>query len=247
MKLIVLFFLLGTSAQALNHVVAVGNGGVTFTPNSVTAAVGDSIEFQFMAARHSVAQADFSSPCAPSNGGIWSGFQTGSTSSPPVFVISVTSTDPVWFYCAVADHCQLGMVFALNPTSGQTLAQFMAAAASATSNIAPSGNPRTGPTALTSVSMSVSGVATSTLGTMSSIEPATESYPESSSSASESYPESTGATSQAIASSKVSGAASPTATSTATTFASASTINTASILGVGLTLFLGILAAWGMH
>jgi hypothetical protein len=81
MKLIVILFLLGTSAQALNHVVAVGNGGVTFTPNSVTAAVGDSIEFQFMAAvlatlttllipqSHSVAQADFSSPCTPSNGG----------------------------------------------------------------------------------------------------------------------------------------------------------------------------------
>ena len=49
MKSINFLILLGASlAHAANHVVMVGQGGVMYTPNSVTAAVGDTIEFEFV-------------------------------------------------------------------------------------------------------------------------------------------------------------------------------------------------------
>jgi plastocyanin len=48
MKSILSLVFLGASvAQAANHVVTVGVGGVVYTPDSVTAAVGDTVEFQF--------------------------------------------------------------------------------------------------------------------------------------------------------------------------------------------------------
>jgi plastocyanin len=57
------------------QVVTVGQNGLTFSPNSITAAVGSFVEFHFFPPTHSVAQSSFSTPCAPpSNGtGFWSG------------------------------------------------------------------------------------------------------------------------------------------------------------------------------
>jgi plastocyanin len=37
-------------AEAANQVVVVGKGGIVFVPNTVTAAVGDTVEFQFVSA-----------------------------------------------------------------------------------------------------------------------------------------------------------------------------------------------------
>jgi len=56
------------------------------------------------------------------------------TSGFPVAQLTVTDTNPVWVYCRQANHCQQGMVFAVNP--GDKFAAFQAAAtggASATS------------------------------------------------------------------------------------------------------------------
>ena len=36
-------------AQAANHIVMVGQGGLTFTPNEITAAPNDTVEFVFVA------------------------------------------------------------------------------------------------------------------------------------------------------------------------------------------------------
>ena len=59
--------------------------------------------------------------------GIWSGFVI-TTSSPaaapgykransmPSFTVTVNDTNPAFFYCAQIGHCNLGMVFALNPS-----------------------------------------------------------------------------------------------------------------------------------
>ena len=48
MYLNVLLFSLGVAVQAANHIVQVAPGGsLTYSPNNVTAAVGDTIEFQF--------------------------------------------------------------------------------------------------------------------------------------------------------------------------------------------------------
>jgi len=43
----ILIALFATSAFAANHVVTVGQGGIVFNPNSITAPVGDTIEWVF--------------------------------------------------------------------------------------------------------------------------------------------------------------------------------------------------------
>ncbi|KAK5116269.1 hypothetical protein LTR85_009241 [Meristemomyces frigidus] len=53
-----------------------------------------------------------------------------------VFVITITDTNPIWFYCSqnIYTHCQSGMVGVINPpTSGsQNLTAYQAAAARTT-------------------------------------------------------------------------------------------------------------------
>lgn len=31
------------------------------------------------------------------------------------FLVPINNTDPIWFYCAQARHCQVGMVGVINP------------------------------------------------------------------------------------------------------------------------------------
>jgi plastocyanin len=64
-----------SQATATTTIINVGQNGLAFSPNSVTASVGDILEFHFFAGDHSAGLADFSSPCKPSaNGGFFSGF-----------------------------------------------------------------------------------------------------------------------------------------------------------------------------
>src|SRR3954452_18525341 len=64
------------AASASNiHQVAVGKKGLVFTPDPITAAAGDTIEFTFAPGGHSVTRSTFSSPCqAATTNAIWSGF-----------------------------------------------------------------------------------------------------------------------------------------------------------------------------
>jgi hypothetical protein len=56
-------------------VVSVGTDGVVFTPDTITAAVGDVLEFHFYTANHSVAMGDYDNPCQPAKtGGFFSGY-----------------------------------------------------------------------------------------------------------------------------------------------------------------------------
>lgn len=65
--------LLAVQASAKTIQIAVGKDGQVFTPNSVTAAKGDILEYHFYK-QHSVAMADFASPCAPAaKSGFFSG------------------------------------------------------------------------------------------------------------------------------------------------------------------------------
>jgi plastocyanin len=60
--------------------IAVGKDGLVFTPNSVTAAMGDVIEYQFFPPIHSVIMGDFNNPCMPAaTGGFFSGGFTTSS------------------------------------------------------------------------------------------------------------------------------------------------------------------------
>ena len=125
------------SASAVVHTVTVGSGGLVYSPASITAAVGDTVEFSFssqvrlnqefppthvpmrqclfihsrLTQLHSVIQGSFDAPCQPLAGGWFSQFLRG----PSKFTVVVESTDPQVFYCAVDSHCQNGMVGVINP------------------------------------------------------------------------------------------------------------------------------------
>ena len=65
-----------TSSVAGIHIVQVGNGGLTMSPNDITVPSGEVIEFHFFTGSHSVAQSSFAAPCAPLN--TTAGFFSGS-------------------------------------------------------------------------------------------------------------------------------------------------------------------------
>lgn len=86
---------------------------LTLSPRirSVTAANGDTIEFQFLAKNHTVTQSTFASPCSnitDATGlvtGVDSGYQfvPANSTSFPVWSITVNNAStPLWFYCRQA-------------------------------------------------------------------------------------------------------------------------------------------------
>jgi len=130
--------------SAVDIHVTVGDGGaLAFNPTSVTAAIGDVIHFEFRAKNHSVTQSTFASPCTLQTTptvGIDSGFQAVAPGATTFLSWSITMNDtaPLWFFCnqkVPANHCQTGMVFAVNPTAEKSFDAFQAAAkASASAN-----------------------------------------------------------------------------------------------------------------
>jgi len=146
------------SALAANYTVIVGNNNtLTYQPSNITGVlVGDMINFVFVAGNHSVTQSSFAEPCQNlTSGGLDSGFQKIQDNSTMAMQYSFTMTNasvPLWFYCrqtAPKNHCQNGMVFAVNPTAEKSYAQFLATAmassnstnsTSSSSSAAPSGS-----------------------------------------------------------------------------------------------------------
>jgi len=93
-----LLFLSFGLAEAAKHRVNVGKGGLKFSPNSTTAAVGDTVEFKFHPEQHSVVKGVFDKPCqAATTDGFFSGSINATkgaavSSSLPSFELSVTWT-----------------------------------------------------------------------------------------------------------------------------------------------------------
>jgi len=118
------------------------NDTLTYNPSNVTAEVGDTIAFEFVAKNHTITQSTFATPCSNftfANGstGVDSGFQfvAANTTSFPVFSFTVMNTStPLWFYCRQTGHCEKGMVFAVNPTAEKSFAAFQAAAMATSAN-----------------------------------------------------------------------------------------------------------------
>ncbi|KAH8661694.1 hypothetical protein BGZ60DRAFT_566344 [Tricladium varicosporioides] len=118
--------------------VMVGATGHHFTPENVTANIGDIVEFRFYPLNHSVARAEFMDPCIPSEyhegrTGFWSGFHPLQVipSNPPTFQIKINDTKPMFFYCSAPGACMDGMVGVINQNSTQNLTvqkQYAAAA-----------------------------------------------------------------------------------------------------------------------
>ena len=106
------------------------------TAHSQNAQPGDTVFFTFKQKNHTVTQSTFASPCQRTVGGFDSGLSvflcdvkrplTDKASSVPVSADNtggpfpgaqflVRDAKPVWVYCRQANHCQQGMVFAVNP------------------------------------------------------------------------------------------------------------------------------------
>jgi len=136
-----LLSVLSVSAKTFN--VAVGdNNGLVYNPSSISGAVaGDQIIFTFTSKNHTVTQSTFTSPCVKASSTAFdSGFQPAAKTPQPTFTITLnpqTASAPLWFFCAQtnpANHCQAGMVFAINPTATKTFAQYQANAKNSAKN-----------------------------------------------------------------------------------------------------------------
>ncbi|TID13251.1 Siderophore iron transporter [Venturia nashicola] len=132
-----LAILQSTCASAAMMKVLVGqNNGLTFTPSSVQAQPGDQ--------NHTVTSGDPAAGCQP-DGRMNSDFVPVSAAAapaankanngkkakkaaagnntaaappanPPTFTVNIQDTNPIMMYCAQAQHCQQGMVMAINPS-----------------------------------------------------------------------------------------------------------------------------------
>ncbi|KIP05985.1 hypothetical protein PHLGIDRAFT_107475 [Phlebiopsis gigantea 11061_1 CR5-6] len=146
---IALLCYLSWAAHAAQFEVVVG--GLQFKPPTVVAAPGDTVLFVFKQGNHSATQSSFENPCVAALGGFDSGFMPvaeGTNVSFPASPLNVTTTEPVWVYCRQANHCQQGMVFAINP--GNQFSAFQAAARSSS----PSSSTKTVPSSHTSTATS---------------------------------------------------------------------------------------------
>jgi plastocyanin len=103
-------------ASAASHDILVGQGGLSFSPKSTTAAPGDKLVFHFYPGPHDVVQGSFSTPCSFSSPGFYSGFiDTKSGEASEKFIVTVNDTKPIWIYCSRVIHCQSGMAMVVNP------------------------------------------------------------------------------------------------------------------------------------
>lgn len=103
---------------ATTHTVIVGGeAGLVYTPEFITANPGDLVVFDFLSKNHTVTQSTLDLPCVFKADGIKSGFRANPDSIPGIelFEYTVPDAEPKWFYCAQGQHCQAGMVFAINP------------------------------------------------------------------------------------------------------------------------------------
>ncbi|KAF5138635.1 putative GPI-anchored cupredoxin [Metarhizium anisopliae] len=119
------------------------NGKLLYNPSNFEATVGTKIEFHYFPKNHTVTQSSFNDPCHPLEGGFFSGFvPTTESPSKTTFTIEVKDTKPIWFYCGQANHCQKGMIGAVNaPQTGNTFEAFSALAVKASNSTSPPGGP----------------------------------------------------------------------------------------------------------
>lgn len=163
-----------SAAAGATHTVVVGglSGGspdLVYSPNTLEAAVGDLVLFQFMSQNHTATQSAFTTPCEKLSGGFDTGFMPNANNSvnpPPKMAFQVTVSTPIWFYCRQTGHCGKGMTFSINPTANKTQAMFqqMAIAQNGTGTA----GAITGGSATTSSALSVSTSTSSTSGSTGS-------------------------------------------------------------------------------
>lgn len=118
--------------STMTHMVTVGGtAGLVYSPDTITANVGDMIQFNFMSENHTVTQSSFNTPCIKLAGGVDSGFMpnpNNTVSPPPMMLFQVMVSTPIWMYCRQKGHCGKGMTFSVNPTAAKSQADFQAMA-----------------------------------------------------------------------------------------------------------------------
>ncbi|ETW85412.1 hypothetical protein HETIRDRAFT_240092, partial [Heterobasidion irregulare TC 32-1] len=153
------------STRGAVHQITVGGPGILqFNPSSLTADPGDLVNFVFQQKNHTATQSTFANPCQPADGGFDTGFVPVADNETqfPAAQFIVADTNPVWVYCRQANHCQQGMVFAINPAD--KFSAFQAAAmgnsSSQSSSIAPSSTAATSSATATSSSATAASSST---------------------------------------------------------------------------------------
>ncbi|KAL5117107.1 hypothetical protein ACEQ8H_004932 [Pleosporales sp. CAS-2024a] len=115
-----------SSAAAQTHTVQVGLADHKMKPDVTQANVGDTVEFRFYPANHSVVRAEYGFPCIPyemtgnNKQGFFSGFQAVDKvlDDPPKWSLKINDTNPIFFYCSAPGSCiTYGMVGAINPNA----------------------------------------------------------------------------------------------------------------------------------
>ncbi|KAH6703439.1 hypothetical protein VD0002_g7338 [Verticillium dahliae] len=110
--------------------IAVGASGHRFTEDEVTAEIGDTIEWIFYPANHSVIRAEYGYPCTPyeyidiGRQGFYSGPKpvAAITNDPPRYQVKINDTEPIFYYCGAPGSCyQKHMIGVINPNSTFTL------------------------------------------------------------------------------------------------------------------------------
>ncbi|KJA24107.1 hypothetical protein HYPSUDRAFT_53980 [Hypholoma sublateritium FD-334 SS-4] len=122
-----------TAVSAANFSVIVGqNAANVYEPNQLTGVQsGDFVSFQFVSKNHTVTQSTFAAPCVAKAGGVNSGYVPANATlgNTPEWTIQIDNASaPLWFFCEQGTHCELGMVFAINPTADKSFAAFLATA-----------------------------------------------------------------------------------------------------------------------
>ncbi|KAJ7074993.1 hypothetical protein B0H15DRAFT_43590 [Mycena belliarum] len=114
------------AAQPVDHKILVGADGLNYTPSNISAAVGDTVTFEFHPKNHTVTQSSFLAPCkalgetsTTGQVGFKSGFRPVADNATdfPTFQITINDTAPIWGYCGQQGppvHCTSGMVFSIN-------------------------------------------------------------------------------------------------------------------------------------
>ncbi len=107
---------LASLAQGATFDVDAGEHGLSYVPDTVKAAVGDTINVHYYPGGHTTTQSSFDSPCSPLSGGVNSGVvNSNSGQASQMFSFKVNNTDPMWMYCGSPGHCGAGMSFVVNP------------------------------------------------------------------------------------------------------------------------------------
>ncbi|KAF2142686.1 uncharacterized protein K452DRAFT_203540, partial [Aplosporella prunicola CBS 121167] len=139
------------NANLTIHTITVARYTDVFDPQSLKAAVGDIVKFEFYPGNWSVARAEYLYPCVPyelteeGKSGFFSGWQytpevgrNSGYSIPPAYYLRVNAISPVFFYNAAPGFCKnSSFVGVLNPTNDSQIFRQQEAAKAATIALIP--------------------------------------------------------------------------------------------------------------